>query len=122
MVSAALHYGAPVKEVNLLHLYRKLADPEQCKFPLFYRLRTQSLQTRLNKVNARTRGRYNPCCRPPILKVSFALCSAPFLSGASLGADDWFHLRWNAAAKKVRQARVHHSGSKQREVLSNGVP
>ena len=36
MVKAALHHGAPAKEVNLLELYRKLTDPEQCRFPLFY--------------------------------------------------------------------------------------
>lgn len=36
MVKAALHHGAPAKEINLLELYRKLADPEQCRFPLFY--------------------------------------------------------------------------------------
>ena len=29
MVAAALHHGAPVKEVNLLHLYRKVSEPEQ---------------------------------------------------------------------------------------------
>ena len=36
MVKAALHHGAPAKEINLLELYRKLTDPEDCKYPLFY--------------------------------------------------------------------------------------
>ena len=33
---AALHHGAPAKEIDLLALYAKLEDPEQCKYALFY--------------------------------------------------------------------------------------
>ena len=36
MVSAALHHGAPAKEIDLYSLYTKLEDEKQCKYPLFY--------------------------------------------------------------------------------------
>ena len=40
MVKAALHHGAPAKEIDLLSLYDKLTDPEQCRYPLFYKQMT----------------------------------------------------------------------------------
>ena len=32
MVQAALRHGAPAKQIDLLTLYKKLEDPEQCKY------------------------------------------------------------------------------------------
>ena len=40
MVKAALHHGSPAKEIDLLSLYDKLTDPEQCRYPLFYKQMT----------------------------------------------------------------------------------
>ena len=44
MVSAALHHGAPVKEVDLYKLYTKLTDPESSKYPLFHKHGAESLR------------------------------------------------------------------------------